>query len=127
MQLCNALTDKSGIQCSISKGENRINLYWAFPSFIITLRQSCISNTFLYLSKSSTDLLDCFFTCFKKCLPQAESFRHFIWFYKKNVFNFIKECSSSKLIYMSTVRNILQKKGNLVFSISPDSSVYDAT
>ncbi len=26
---------------------------------------------------------------------------------------------------MSTVRNILQKKGNIVFSISPDSSVYD--
>jgi CBS domain-containing protein len=27
---------------------------------------------------------------------------------------------------MSTVRNILQKKGNAVHSISPDSSVYDA-
>ena len=27
---------------------------------------------------------------------------------------------------MSTVRNILQKKGNAVFSVSPDSSVYDA-
>jgi CBS domain-containing protein len=27
---------------------------------------------------------------------------------------------------MSTVRNILQKKGNAVYSISPDSSVYDA-
>jgi CBS domain-containing protein len=26
---------------------------------------------------------------------------------------------------MSTVRNILQQKGNLVFSISPDSSVYE--
>ena len=27
---------------------------------------------------------------------------------------------------MSTVRNILQKKGNAVYSVSPDSSVYDA-
>src|SRR5689334_13632122 len=27
---------------------------------------------------------------------------------------------------MSTVRNLLQKKGNAVFSVSPDSSVYDA-
>ena len=27
---------------------------------------------------------------------------------------------------MSTVRNILQKKGNAVYSTSPDSSVYDA-
>lgn len=27
---------------------------------------------------------------------------------------------------MSTVRNILQKKGNAVYSISPDRSVYDA-
>ncbi len=27
---------------------------------------------------------------------------------------------------MSTVRNILQKKGNAVYSISPDCSVYDA-
>ena len=27
---------------------------------------------------------------------------------------------------MSTVRNILQKKGNEVYSVSPDSSVYDA-
>ncbi len=27
---------------------------------------------------------------------------------------------------MSTVRNILQKKGNSVFSVSPDTSVYDA-
>lgn len=27
---------------------------------------------------------------------------------------------------MSTVRNILQKKGNAVHSVSPDSSVYDA-
>ena len=27
---------------------------------------------------------------------------------------------------MSTVRNILQKKGNAVFSVTPDSSVYDA-
>lgn len=27
---------------------------------------------------------------------------------------------------MSTVRNILQKKGNSVFSVSPDISVYDA-
>src|SRR6187401_1082108 len=27
---------------------------------------------------------------------------------------------------MSTVRNILQRKGNAVHSISPDSSVYDA-
>ena len=27
---------------------------------------------------------------------------------------------------MSTVRNLLQKKGNAVFSVTPDSSVYDA-
>src|SRR4051812_24066875 len=27
---------------------------------------------------------------------------------------------------MGTVRNLLQKKGNAVYSISPDSSVYDA-
>ena len=27
---------------------------------------------------------------------------------------------------MSTVRNVLQKKGNAVYSVSPDSSVYDA-
>jgi len=27
---------------------------------------------------------------------------------------------------MSTVRNILQKKGNAVYSVSPDTSVYDA-
>ena len=27
---------------------------------------------------------------------------------------------------MSTVRNILQRKGNAVYSVSPDSSVYDA-
>jgi len=27
---------------------------------------------------------------------------------------------------MSTVRNLLQKKGNAVYSVSPDSSVYDA-
>ena len=27
---------------------------------------------------------------------------------------------------MSTVRNILQNKGNAVYSVSPDSSVYDA-
>ena len=27
---------------------------------------------------------------------------------------------------MSTVRNILQKKGNAVYSVSPESSVYDA-
>ena len=27
---------------------------------------------------------------------------------------------------MGTVRNLLQKKGNSVYSISPDSSVYDA-
>jgi CBS domain-containing protein len=27
---------------------------------------------------------------------------------------------------MGTVRNLLQKKGNAVFSVSPDSSVYDA-